>query len=239
MRTLISTVVLGVIALGILLSLSARAFGARGAERSGRMDPQKVNFGRRYNARAPVETGAANAVASVVISYRGFDTLGEVTVLFIAAIAIPTILHFQKDSRPAAELEPASFIVSTGCRFLFPLILLFGTFVFLHGHLTGGGGFQGGAILASGCVLIYLGCRGKALSRRTLSISQSTAGLFFVLMGLVGLAVGGSFLFNFLPRGNLYKLFSAGVIPVIYIAIGFKVASELGGIIDELAGETK
>jgi len=56
------------------------------------------------------------------------------------------------------------------------------------------------------------------------------------VIGLVGLAVGHSFLLNFLPKGSAFALFSAGVIPMIYIAIGLKVGAELGGIIDNLAG---
>lgn len=68
---------------------------------------------------------------------------------------------------------------------------------------------------------------------------ESFSGLFFVLIGLVGLAVGGSFLFNFLPAGTRYLLFSAGVIPLIYTAIGLKVGTELGGITGDLAGGAK
>ena len=57
--------------------------------------------------------------------------------------------------------------------------------------------------------------------------------------GLAGLAAGGYFLFNFLPKGQLNHLFSGGVIPVIYIAIGFKVGAELAGIIDIMVEETR
>jgi len=200
--------------------------------------------------KALKETGAANVVASVVVSYRGFDTLGEVTVLFIAAVGLAMVLYSAPASAEASAgapagagakagqlfREPASLIVFTGCRFLFPLILLFGTYIFFHGHLTPGGGFQGGAIVASAFLLMYLGCRGRALSRGKLSATESLSGLAFVVMGLVGLSVGGSFLLNFLPRGSAYALASAGIIPLIYIAIGFKVGSGLGGIIDNLTG---
>jgi len=58
------------------------------------------------------------------------------------------------------------------------------------------------------------------------------------VIGLLGLLFGGHFLSNFLPRGTVNTLFSAGIIPIIYIAIGFKVGSELAGIIDNLIEES-
>ena len=73
------------------------------------------------------------------------------------------------------------------------------------------------------------------MNEKGLSVTESLSGLVFVVIGLVGLAVGGTFLLNFLPEGTPYALFSAGVIPVIYAAIGLKVGSELGAIIDKMA----
>jgi len=67
---------------------------------------------------------------------------------------------------------------------------------------------------------------------------RSLGGLLFVVIGLLGLAFGSYFLSNFLPEGTANTLFSAGIIPIIYIAIGFKVGSELAGIIDNLIEES-
>ncbi len=236
MRKLISLVVLLVIAVGIGVSLAVTPFGAEGA--AGGLDSRRghVNFGRYYVHEGLEETGATNIVTSVVVGYRGLDTLGEVTVLFIAATGLAVVLHAAAKRRVGGDREPASLVVFTGCRFLFPLILLFGTYVFVHGHLTPGGGFQGGAVVASAFLLVILGCRGRRLSEEALSITESLSGLVFVVVGLIGLAVGGTFLLDFLPRGTATLLFSAGVIPIIYIAIGFKVGSELGSIIDKLSG---
>ncbi len=248
MRKFISVILLAIIAAAVILALVGPSIGAQAARHSGRLQRHQahsdVNFGRYYNnsafarTKAGGATGAANVVTSVVVNYRGLDTLGEVTVLFVAALGLSTMLYAVKQRRPTREPEPASLIVSTGCRSLFPLIILFGTYIFVHGHLTPGGGFQGGAVIAAGFLLIYLGCRGR-LGSVGPSLVESFSGLFFVLIGLVGLAVGGSFLFNFLPAGTPYFLFSAGVIPLIYIAIGLKVGAELGGIIADLAGGAK
>ena len=228
MRSIISLILLCVIALGIILSLDEIPFGT-----------SKTKIGNYYIDNGREDTGASNIVTSVVVNYRGFDTLGEVTVLFVAAIGLGAVLATGR-KREKFVIEPASLVLSTGCRFLFPLILLFGAYIFIHGHLTPGGGFQGGAIVASAFVLVYLGCRGKRISETGSKTVESLGGLIFIVIGLIGLAVSGHyFLSNYLPKGEVNSLFSAGVIPIIYIAIGFKVGSELAGIIDHLIEESE
>jgi len=228
MRSIISLLLLLVVAWGIALSLDEIPFGT-----------SKTKVGNYYIEKGREETGASNIVTSVVVNYRGFDTLGEVTVLFVAAIGLSAVLATRR-KKEKREIEPASLVLYTGCRFLFPLILLFGAYIFIHGHLTPGGGFQGGAIVASAFVLVYLGCRGRRVSETGSKTVESLGGLVFIVVGLVGLAVGGHyFLSNYLPKGELNTLFSAGVIPIIYIAIGFKVGSELAGVIDHLVEESE
>ena len=226
MRKAVAIVLLIIVTVGISLSLAKIPFGA-----------PKTKVGRRYIEEGIEETGATNIVTSVVVNYRGFDTLGEVTVLFIAAIGLGVVLTTSKREE-MRKIQPASLILYTGCRLLFPLILVFGTYVFVHGHLTPGGGFQGGAIIASGFLLIYLGCRERRINRVVSNLAESLGGLIFVVIGLLGLVFGGYFLFNFLPKGTANALFSAGIIPIVYIAIGFKVGSELAGIIDNLIEES-
>ncbi|MBA7631934.1 hypothetical protein ES703_39471 [subsurface metagenome] len=228
MRRIISFILLAIVALGITLSLVKIPFGI-----------QKTKVGEYYINKGREETGAANIVTSVVVNYRGFDTLGEVTVLFVSAMGLSAILATRK-KKIKKKIEPSSLVLNTGCRFLFPLILFFGAYIFIHGHLTPGGGFQGGAIIASAFLLIYLGCRGRRISEKRNKLTESLSGLVFVVVGLIGLAVGGHyFLNNFLPKGILFSLFSAGIIPIIYIAIGFKVGSEIAGIIDKLMEESE
>jgi len=226
MRRIISILLLVIVALGISQSLAKIPFGV-----------PKTKVGRHYINEGVKETGATNIVTSVVVSYRGFDTLGEVTVLFIAAIGLGAVLTAGAREGPR-KTRPASLVLYTGCRLLFPLILVFGTYVFIHGHLTPGGGFQGGAIIASGFLLIYLGCRERRISRAASNLAESLGGLVFVVIGLLGLGFGDYFLLNFLPKGTANALFSAGIIPIIYIAIGVKVGSELAGIIDNLIEES-
>ncbi|MEA3499487.1 MAG: hydrogen gas-evolving membrane-bound hydrogenase subunit E [Candidatus Marinimicrobia bacterium] len=228
MRKIIGIILLIIIAWGIIISLQKIPFGTSRAK----VADYYINNGKE-------ETGAANIVTSIVVSYRSFDTLGEVTILFLAAIGLGAVLATIK-RKEERKTEKASLILFTGCRFLFPPILLFGAYIFIHGHLTPGGGFQGGAIIASAFVLMYLGCHDKKKINETGSIiSESLGGLVFVVIGLIGLAVGAHyFLNNFLPKGEFNTLLSAGIIPIIYIAIGFKVGAELSKIIDLLMEES-
>lgn len=193
----------------------------------------KADVANHYVRNGARETGAVNIVTAVVVAYRGFDTLGEVTVLFIAAVAVGAVLL--PASRPAAEEKTeASLIVRTGSKVLFPFIILLGAYIFLHGHLTPGGGFQGGAVIASGFLLLYLAWPGQPAGRKAFSAVESLSGLAFVAVGIFGIVYGVGFLGNFLPLGARNSLLSAGVIPIIYVAIGLKVGAELAGVVGHL-----
>ncbi len=193
----------------------------------------KIGVGNHYIENAIQETGATNIVTSVVVSYRGLDTLGEVTVLFIAALGIGMVL-FSVKKTSAKERQTSSMVVQTGTRILFPFIILFGIYIFVHGHLTPGGGFQGGAVIASGFLLTYLVWPELETKRERFGAAESLGGLVFVTIAILGLVFTGYFLGNFLPTGTQNHLFSAGIIPVIYIAIGIKVGSELAGIVADM-----
>ena len=121
--------------------------------------------------------------------------------------------------------------MSTGI--VFPLILLFGAYIFIHGHLTPGGGFPGGTVIALGVLLLMLADNEFKVTGVAKHIEQS-AGAGYVIVGLLGMAFGGVFLMNFLPTGVVGNLFSAGVVPIVYVIIGFKVGAELSSIVSEM-----
>ena len=175
----------------------------------------------------------SNLVTSVIVNYRGLDTLGEVTVLFLSVSGVAFVLR-RRTGLEILKPRPASEIVTTGARLLFAPIVLFGAYIFVHGHLTPGGGFQGGAVVASAVLLLILADRDRTLPHAALAWLESLSGLGFILAGAVGLVVTGSFLANrgVLPLGVWTELFSAGIIPVIYILIGLKVGSELAALLD-------
>lgn len=136
-----------------------------------------------------------------------------------------------------------SKIVRTSADLLFPFILVFGFYVILHGHLTPGGGFQGGAIVAAGFVMLFVAHRIEditAIFSKIAFQNSETLGLsLFIGTALVALGLGTTFFMNYLASaGGLFGqaipfgvnagfLNSAGVIPIMNIAVGIEV---LGGL---------
>jgi multicomponent Na+:H+ antiporter subunit B len=190
-----------------------------------------------YVEKSVSDLKTANIVTAVVVTFRGLDTLGEVAVLFIATAGVGLLLKRKGEKSKKTEKRAASEILQTGASFLFPLTILFGVYIFLHGHLTPGGGFQGGVVLASAFLLLLLSNINFKFNHTILHWVESLSGAFYVLLGLLGLILLGSFLNPaFLPLGVLGKLFSAGAIPLIYSFIGLKVGSELSNVLDSMRG---
>ncbi len=189
----------------------------------------------RYVSKGPSELGAANLVTAVVVTYRGLDTLGEVTVLFIAATGVGLMLKRRKDQVEPSDKRNASELVQTGSLFLVSLIFLLGVYIFVNGHLTPGGGFQGGAVIASGILLLLLANPHQKLNHTLLTVIESISGFVYVGVGTLGLLFASGFLDNrIFSLGTFGNLFSAGAIPVIYICIGMKVGSELSNVLEHL-----
>ena len=125
-------------------------------------------------------------------------------------------------------------IVKTVTRWVSPFILAFGIYVALTGHLTPGGGFPGGVIIA-GCFILLMLAYGKdkvygLFNLKSASVTDSLASLSFLCMGLLGYVFGGGFLTNFIQSGlpgKTFGLLSGGNMPIINIAIGFKVGGSL------------
>ena len=176
-----------------------------------------------------LEEGSANVVTSIVVNYRSFDTLGEVTVLFTAALGVGILAGFRKRRIEFEEHRVLS--IATGI--VFPIVLLFGAYVFIHGHLTPGGGFPGGTVIALGVLLLML-AKNEFGVTDVAKHTEQVAGSGYVLVGLIGMAMAGTFLTNFLPTGTVGELFSAGVVPIVYTLIAFKVGAELSNLISEM-----
>ena len=132
-------------------------------------------------------------------------------------------------------MKGMTIIVKTISSWVKVLIFLFGIYITLFGHLTPGGGFAGGVILASSYVLLMLAF-GREFVEDNLSLPLASkldcAGAFlFILIAILGLVFGGCFFFNFLYQkylpGAPLELISAGTIPLSNIAIGLKVGASL------------
>ena len=177
--------------------------------------------------------GVANAVTTVVVYFRGFDTLGEIAVLFIASLGIGLMLDSNKRCNIKAE---SNFMLKTASQLLFPIIILFGIYVMVYGHLSPGGGFQGGVIIASGVLLLLISHKEFEVPHSVITLLETFAGISYVLIGLIGLVVLDKFLGNFLPNNisDMGLLLSGGIIPIIYIIVGIKVGSEMSMITQNL-----
>src|SRR6056297_326464 len=199
-------------------------------------DQQLNEVATRYADKGPDEVGAANLVTAIIVTYRGLDTLGEVTILFLAASIIGFFLKLKlEDEKVPRKVRKVSEILETASKIITPVIFLFGIYVFINGHLTPGGGFQSGAIIASGLVLMLLANPVKKVNHKIISVVESISGFSFIILGIIGIFLAGGFLDNdYFGLGTFGELLSAGAIPVIYIFIGLKVGSELSGIVSNL-----
>ncbi|MEA1953703.1 MAG: hydrogen gas-evolving membrane-bound hydrogenase subunit E [Campylobacterota bacterium] len=177
--------------------------------------------------------GVANAVTTVVVYFRGFDTLGEIAVLFIASLGLGLMLHSNTQCTLKAE---SNFMLQTASKLLFPIILLFGIYVMVYGHLSPGGGFQGGVIVASAVLLLLISHKTFEVPHSVIVLLETFAGVSYLIIGLMGLLILDTFLGNFIPHdiASMGLLLSGGIIPLIYIIVGIKVGSEMSSIVQNL-----
>ncbi len=195
-------------------------------------------LGNEIIHRSPSEVGSANVVAAVLLAYRGIDTLGELAILFTAASAVGLILgHSQRtmQARSLTQEKPSGFITVKSVDLMLPLLLVVGIYIILYGHLTPGGGFQGGVILAIAVFLPLLVDSDKSLDHGVITLIEGLAGTAFIAIGLLVMLYDKPFLqpfFNrFLGNGEFGSLWSAGSLPLLYLAVGLKVGAELAGLL--------
>ena len=197
-----------------------------------------AGISQHFAAQGAEEVGAANLVTAIVVTYRGFDTLGEVTILFLTASIIAFFLKLKdEDFEGKIDHRETSELLVTASQILIPIIFLFGIYVFMNGHLTPGGGFQGGAIIATGVALMILANPNIQINYHVIHWVESISGVSFVLIGVLGIVLAGGFLDNKIfgenGLGEFGTLFSAGAIPIIYSFVGLKVGAEISNILNK------
>jgi multicomponent Na+:H+ antiporter subunit B len=130
-------------------------------------------------------------------------------------------------------MKGMTVIVKKVTQIICGVIFLYGIYIIIHGHITPGGGFAGGAIVAGSFILLILAFGSEFLSLKKeetgSSILESSAILIFLIIAALGMIIGGVGIFfvNFLPKGTIGQLISAGVIPLYNIAVGMEVAAAL------------
>jgi multicomponent Na+:H+ antiporter subunit B len=188
-------------------------------------------YGFVLNASAPAERHVTNVVVAVVFDYRGFDTLGEEFILFASVIGVALLLRDVRDEtgrRTDAMQSDAVRLVGLGVA---GALLLMGLYVIAHGFLTPGGGFQGGVVVASAFVLVYLageyrGYRGLTPAPAVDFVGGTGAGGYAVI-GVVSLLLGTAYLQNFGPLGTTGTLAAGGSIPFLNVATALEVSAAL------------
>jgi multicomponent Na+:H+ antiporter subunit B len=207
-------------------------------------------YGDVLNQVAVAERKATNVVASVTFDYRGIDTMGEEFILFAAVLGVAILLRAQRgeteqppDEDAADRNAPATSnaVRVIGLALVGPVVL-FGLYLVAHGHLSPGGGFQGGVVLATAALLVWLS--GEYVTLRRVSpelvtdLAESIGAAAYVAIGLFGVAAGATFLANVLPLGQPGALLSAGTIPLINAAVGLEVAGGFMLLLSEFLEQT-
>ncbi|MGB5612682.1 MAG: MnhB domain-containing protein [Sedimenticolaceae bacterium] len=223
MRSLATLLFLGGLVFLLMILTGNLSFG----------DPPML-VGDAIQKAAADEVGAANFVTAVVLAYRGLDTLGELSILFAAATAGGLVLG---SAQGGSNRRPAGFIMRAGTDLLFPLLLVVGLYIVMHGHLTPGGGFQGGVVLAAAFFLPLLARPSETLSHAWLSLVEGLAGTAFIAIGVLALLDDKAFLTPLLNKGVLGELVSGGSLPLLYLAVGLKVGAELASLLSRLASD--
>ena len=152
-------------------------------------------------------------------------------------------------------MSEMSKIVRTITAVVFPFSMIFGLYVIAHGHLTPGGGFQGGAIVASACAMILVAFGSKwtldKIKEKRLSVFESIGAIGFIGLAFLGLIFGINIFFNnFLVRNDflfgiipdtgstLANINTAGVLPLMNFAVGLKVIAGLFAVVLVMAYAT-
>ena len=194
-----------------LLTGGALVYGTLDMPHFGDRDaPIHQHVAPRYIVESPGEIGVPNMVTSVLASYRGYDTLGETTVIFTAGLTVLLLLRSDRRTRdrapspsPTTERRGSqtmqhAMVIRVMSKLFIPLILLFALYVQFHGDFGPGGGFQAGVIFAAAFVLYAL-IHGLETAQRVapparLEIFVALGLLLYIGTGLARLFTGGNFL---------------------------------------------
>ncbi|MBP3451606.1 MAG: hypothetical protein J6J73_02320 [Agathobacter sp.] len=179
------------------------------------------------------DTGAVNIVAGMILDYRAFDTFGESNVLFMATVVVMLLMRDDKrkkgvDSADIKYEQRFDTILQQVTFILFPLIMIFGIYVVVNGHLSPGGGFSGGAIMGAGLIL-FLNAFGIEKTRRFFTENTHkyvcfAALSFYCLAKSYSFFTGANHLESIISSGVPGKIISAGLILPLNICVGLVVA---------------
>jgi multicomponent Na+:H+ antiporter subunit B len=180
------------------------------------------------------ERHATDVINAINYDYRGFDTLGEEFILFTAVLGVLLLLRRESGEEPGSTgvVQDRKRLSPTLRAVNIPAVLitaLFGFYIGLHGQVTPGGGFQGGVILASALLLVYLAEDFQAFasitSHSAVEIVEAFGAGAYALLGIAPLGFGVPLLTNILPLGKTGDVFSSGNIALVSACVGVEVTA--------------
>ena len=226
-------VIVAVVLIGLLLETVERM--PRFGEADTLMDSELTEF---YVSHTKEETGAMNIGTGIILDYRGFDTLGESHVLFIAVCTVLLMLSIygerdEKNRLLQGEMErhfePGDdVILQSAARILTPLVFILGIYIIVNGHLSPGGGFSGGAVLGAGLIL-YQNAFGyekieKFFTYKTFKGVSVCSLLFYSLAKGYHFFTGANHLESHIPNGIPGNILSGGLLLPLNFVVGCVVA---------------
>jgi multicomponent Na+:H+ antiporter subunit B len=195
------------------------------------------------------ERHTTNVVTSIVFDYRGVDTMGEETILFAAAVSVALLLRVARGERERAfGRRAAQTTASTsdairvlGLGLVGPTVVL-GAYLVAHGTVTPGGGFQGGAVLASASMLVVLSGSYPAFRRVNpiplIDAAEGVGVAGYPAIGLLGLLSGATFLANVVDLGTAGRIWSGGTMALLNVVVGLSVSAGVVLIASEFLEQT-
>ena len=209
-------------------------------------------YGYIINRIALRQTHATGTVSAVNFGYRGFDTLGEEFILFTAAAGVSTVLRRLRGEREQQsavdeaadrDVPPTSGAVRMVALLFTGPVVVVGWWLTSHAQVNPSGGFQGGVILATAFVLVYLAGEFLVFKRFSpVDLTDAVEGVGaagFAAIGLAAVGMGLAYLTNFLPRGQYAgAVSSSGTIALISFFVGLEVAGAFILIVGELLEQT-
>lgn len=179
-----------------------------------------------FSSNGFFDTGSKNLVTAIYLDYRLFDSLFEAGILLVAVSGVLWISQHNIKEKNATfmmdkQKTPELFI--TFGRLLYPVMLLFGLYIILNGHLSPGGGFQGGAIIATAILILYYIDISKEIDVKTIITIEKILFLLLISISFLSFFTRGEVMTNFIPL-NGDTAYKQIYLYLLNIIIGAKVA---------------
>lgn len=192
-------------------------------------------YGNIVTQVAVYERHTTDVVNAINYDYRAFDTLGEEFIFFASVLGVLLLFRpaGEEDEKGKYETKledalPISDTLRVSMQAMVGIMIVFGVYIATHGQLTPGGGFQGGVILASAPLVVYLSGSAKTfeaiVSSPLVKLAECGGAAGYAAIGTAALLFGAHFLTNIVPLGTTGDLFSSGTIAVISVCVGIEVA---------------